>query len=40
MLSKIEPISIFEGFGDPIHDSEGRCLTIEFANYFLDTGLK
>ena len=40
MLSKIEPISIFEGFGDSIHDSEGRCLTIEFANYFLDTGLK
>lgn len=37
ILSRTEPLSVRKGIGIPKHDSEGRVLTAEFADYFLVT---
>jgi len=35
IFSKIEPIDVINGLDIPIHDNEGRVITVEFLNYFL-----
>ena len=35
VFSKIEPINVINGMGIPIHDNEGRVITIEFPDYYL-----
>ena len=35
IFSKIEPIDVINGLDIPIHDNEGRVITVEFPNYFL-----
>jgi exodeoxyribonuclease-3 len=37
ILSQVEPISVQYGMGIAKHDSEGRVITAEFADYFLVT---
>lgn len=37
ILSKIEPLSVRNGIGLADHDSEGRVITAEFADYYLVT---
>jgi exodeoxyribonuclease-3 len=34
-LTRAEPLSVREGMGKPEHDTEGRVLTLEFADYYL-----
>lgn len=34
-LSRSTPISVSTGIGDPMHDSEGRVLTTEFADFYV-----
>lgn len=35
VFSKVKPISVMEGIGNEIFDSEGRILTLEFENVFI-----
>ena len=35
VFSKIEPIGAINGLNIPIHDNEGRVITIEFPDYYL-----
>jgi len=35
IFSKIEPIEVINGLDIPIHDSEGRVITLEFLDYYL-----
>ena len=35
VFSKVEPISVLHGMGVSEHDSEGRVLTLEYADFFL-----
>lgn len=37
VFSRQEPISVKYGIGSPEHDIEGRCVTLEFDDYFLVT---
>jgi exodeoxyribonuclease-3 len=37
ILSKVEPLSVQYGIGIKKHDSEGRVITVEFADYYLVT---
>jgi exodeoxyribonuclease-3 len=37
MLSRQAPLAVFPGLGQAEHDTEGRVLTAEFADYFLVT---
>lgn len=37
IFSKIEPLSVSQGIGDPEHDREGRVITAEFADFFFVT---
>jgi exodeoxyribonuclease-3 len=37
VLSKIEPLSVSQGIGDPEHDREGRVTTAEFKDFFFVT---
>ena len=35
VFSKIEPIDVFYGLDIPVHDNEGRVITLEFQEYYL-----
>lgn len=35
VLSKIEPIKVSYGIGSSEHDEEGRCITLEYDNFYL-----
>ena len=35
VFSKIEPVDVTNGLNIPIHDNEGRVITIEFLDYYL-----
>jgi exodeoxyribonuclease III len=37
ILSKVEPLSVTNGIGIPIHDNEGRSITAEFEEFFYVT---
>ena len=35
VFSKIEPVNVINGLGNPVHDNEGRVITLEFSDYYL-----
>ena len=35
IFTRIPPLSVRYGMGEPIHDTEGRVITLEFADFFL-----
>ena len=35
IFSKIEPINVINGLNIPLHDNEGRVITVEFPDYYL-----
>lgn len=35
VFTRVEPVSVRYGIGAPEHDAEGRCITLEFPEYFL-----
>ena len=35
IFTKHEPISVRYGIGDPAHDTEGRAITLEYADFYL-----
>jgi len=35
VITKTEPISLKKGIGDKEHDTEGRCITAEYNNFYL-----
>jgi len=35
LITKTKPISVQKGIGDKEHDTEGRCITAEFDNFYL-----
>lgn len=35
VFSKVKPLDVKEGIGFDLHDSEGRTLTVEYADFFL-----
>ena len=37
VLTKIKPLAVFRDLGIEEHDTEGRVLTLEFANFYLTT---
>jgi len=37
LYSKTEPLNVTYGFGDAMHDAEGRCITAEYNDFFLVT---
>ena len=40
IYSKKEPISVKYGLDDKVHDSEGRCITLEYSEFYLITACK
>ncbi|WP_411677033.1 exodeoxyribonuclease III [Caproicibacter sp.] len=37
VFSRLEPLSVHYGIGVPEHDTEGRCITLEFPDFYLVT---
>ena len=35
VYTRIKPLSVSRGLGIPEHDAEGRCVTLEFENFYL-----
>ena len=35
IFSKIKPVNVINGLNIPVHDNEGRVITIEFSDYYL-----
>ena len=35
VFSKIEPVDVINGLDIPVHDNEGRVITLEFSDYYL-----
>lgn len=35
VYSKTEPIDVTYGIGEEQHDDEGRCITLEYDNFYL-----
>ncbi len=35
VFSKIKPVNIMKGIDIPLHDNEGRVITLEFSDYYL-----
>eukprot|EP01121_Diplochlamys_sp_Union-15-3_P006204 TRINITY_DN1670_c0_g1_i4.p1 TRINITY_DN1670_c0_g1~~TRINITY_DN1670_c0_g1_i4.p1 ORF type:complete len:284 (+),score=46.82 TRINITY_DN1670_c0_g1_i4:325-1176(+) len=35
VLTKLKPLAVLKGIGVEDHDTEGRCITLEFPNFFL-----
>ncbi|MED9904078.1 MAG: exodeoxyribonuclease III [Lachnospiraceae bacterium] len=37
LFSKQEPLSVFYGIGNPVHDTEGRVITAEYPDFYVVT---
>ncbi len=37
LFSKEEPLSVFYGIGNPVHDTEGRVITAEYPDFYVVT---